>query len=211
MDVGLAIRERRSVRAFLPDEVPEKTIRRVLDTARWAPSWANTQAWNVHVVTGEPLARIKRALAEKSEAGEVSAPDIEMPRRAWPDYLQRRMSVRRPETESPPAAGHSAWDAYGAPCLLLFSIDETLVPAYACLDTGLLVQSVCLAAQAEGLGSVIMAMVVRYPEVLHETLPGTEGTRFVVGVALGRPDPEAAANRAPRSRADLDKIVTWVG
>jgi nitroreductase len=213
-----AVRARRSSRSFTAEEVPADTVREILEQARWAPSWANTQAWNVHVVSGEPLVRLKRELHRSSHVGEKPAADLPMPGRDWPEYLQQRMPapvrsryLAEPrEGDVPAPAGPHLFDFYGAPCLLLFSIDARLVPAYACFDTGMLVQTVCLLAADRGLGTCIMAMVVRRADVLHRVLPRTEGLRFVVGVALGHLDPEAAANAAPRERADVDEIATWL-
>lgn len=50
MDVMQAIKERRSVRKYKPDEVSEEALNTVLDAARWAPSWTNTQCWRFIVV-----------------------------------------------------------------------------------------------------------------------------------------------------------------
>ena len=73
-----------------------------------------------------------------------------------------------------------------------------------------IVQSVCLAAYDRGLGTCILATIVRHPDLLREFLPGGEGKRFVVAVTLGYPDHEAAVNRFERTRAGLDELVTWV-
>jgi nitroreductase len=48
MDV---IRNRRSIRKYKPDPVPEYEIKYLLEAARLAPSWANTQCWHFVVVT----------------------------------------------------------------------------------------------------------------------------------------------------------------
>ena len=45
MSVDEAIRRRRSVRGFLPDEVPEATLREVFGVAQCAPSNCNVQPW----------------------------------------------------------------------------------------------------------------------------------------------------------------------
>jgi len=59
-------------------------------------------------------------------------------------------------------------------------------------------------------GDALMAVAVRYPEVLREVLPGTGGKRFVVGIALGHPAHDTPANGPQRQRTALDEIVTWV-
>jgi len=50
MDVMQAIKERRSVRKYKPDSLSDEIINDVLEAARWAPSWNNTQCWRFIVV-----------------------------------------------------------------------------------------------------------------------------------------------------------------
>ena len=47
---GLATRK--SIRAFTSQTVPRDLIIRILDMARWSPSWGNTQPWEL-VVRGK--------------------------------------------------------------------------------------------------------------------------------------------------------------
>jgi nitroreductase len=49
------IRDRHSVRSFLPEPVPDAVIRAVLEDAQLAPSNCNTQPWQVHIVSGAKL------------------------------------------------------------------------------------------------------------------------------------------------------------
>ena len=50
MEVLEAIRTRRSIRRYKTTPVDDKTIELVLEAARWAPSWANSQCWRFIVV-----------------------------------------------------------------------------------------------------------------------------------------------------------------
>lgn len=212
METKSAILGRRSTRAFLPDAIHENVIRDILETARWAPSWGNAQDWNVYVLTGEPLERVKAEYLRKIREGEDEPTDLTMPARdRWPEHILARMNLTRPGDTFRPPPGPSIFEMYGAPCLLVFAIDDALVPEYACFDAGLLAENVCLAAEDVGLSSVIMAVSVRYPEVLRAVLPATRGKRFVIGVALGLAMRDAPANEIERRRVDLDEIVTWVG
>ncbi len=54
-EVEKLILERRSVRNFKPDPVPEPLIRRVLEAGRFAPSGGNCQPWKFIVVTNKAL------------------------------------------------------------------------------------------------------------------------------------------------------------
>lgn len=213
MEASAAVRGRRSTRAFLPSHVSDEVISRILDEARWAPSWANAQGWDVFVVKGRTLERVKGMLAEKFAAEAPSVPDIRMPQRGeWPEHVQDRMTYRRPApgAEPAPPVRPGIADVFGAPCLLLFAIHERLAVEYACFDTGLLVENVCLLAHAQGLGTCVMAMAVRFGDALHEIIPQAKGRRFVVGVALGHPDPNSPLNRTERQRCPLGEVLTFV-
>jgi len=61
MDFTEVIRTRRSIRAYSPDPVPDEVLRRVLDSARMAPSANNIQPWHFIVVRD---AAVRRHLAE---------------------------------------------------------------------------------------------------------------------------------------------------
>jgi nitroreductase len=61
METLETIKNRRSIRKFKADPVDEKTVETVLDAARLAPSWANTQCWKFVVVRD---AQTKSALAD---------------------------------------------------------------------------------------------------------------------------------------------------
>jgi nitroreductase len=66
MDLFTALRERRSIRKFKPDALPASLITDLLEAARWSPSWANTQCWEV-IIVSDP--ETKRMLAEAVPPG----------------------------------------------------------------------------------------------------------------------------------------------
>jgi nitroreductase len=49
------IRNRRSIRRFKPDEIPDNLIIKLLEAARWAPSWRNAQCWEFIVVKDKAI------------------------------------------------------------------------------------------------------------------------------------------------------------
>jgi len=61
MDIIDLIKSRRSIRRFKPDLVPDDVMMKLLEAARWAPSWANTQC-REFVVVKDP--KIKAELSE---------------------------------------------------------------------------------------------------------------------------------------------------
>ncbi len=221
MEFASVVRGRRSIRAYTTEPVPEELIRGILEEARWAPSSRNTQAWSVWVVTGDALERFKAAFKAALAREEADASDL--PGTAtedWPRTCSARavelMKTRAAtleaagEVSGPAASLERMADCFGAPVLLVFGFEDCLAPAYAAYDTASLVQNVCLAAYDKGLGTCQSTTLVRYPGLLRQVLPGADEQRMVVAVTLGWPDPEAPANTFDRSRAPLDRLVTWV-
>jgi len=193
MELERAIRDRRSIRAYRPDPVPAALISEILDAARWSPSWADTQDWNVYVITGDSLERVKNGLRLRMQTEAPPTPDLSMPGREWPEPLQRRIGLLVQAQREHLAASSQA----GTP--------SVQGPGFA----GLLVQTILLAAHDRGLGTCVMAMTVRYPDVLREALPETGDKRFLIGVALGYPDDQAPINGFERPRVQLKEFVTW--
>jgi nitroreductase len=71
MELMEAIKGRRSVRAYQDDPVPEDTLKNVLEAVRWAPSWANTQCWEIIIVKEqETKRRLVDTLSAKNPARE---------------------------------------------------------------------------------------------------------------------------------------------
>jgi len=68
MELAQAVRERRSIRKFKPDPIPQELLERVLRQAMWAPSAMNTQPWKFFVCTGaakEGLIAVAQGCMEK--------------------------------------------------------------------------------------------------------------------------------------------------
>jgi nitroreductase len=67
MDILEAIRNRRSIRKYKADPVDDKTLETILDAARLAPSWSNTQSWRFIVVRDNSLkSQLSEALTAPS-------------------------------------------------------------------------------------------------------------------------------------------------
>ncbi|MCX5819175.1 MAG: nitroreductase [Deltaproteobacteria bacterium] len=219
MEIFQAVTTRRSIRRFKPDPVPEALLREILDAARWSPSWGNTQPWEIAVVTGEPLEGLRKANRQRFLDGVIPEPDTPMPG-IWPEPLKQRyqgigkkvltaLSIPRGDEEARLRHYGDMFAFFGAPCLLLFCVDKSLAREYAMLDTGAIVQSVCLLAHARGLGACIMAASVNYPALIRQIVPIPETRAILAGAALGYPDAEAPINQFARERANPDEFTLW--
>lgn len=89
MSVLDAIRERRSIRKYKPDAIPEDVLLRVLEAARLAPSGKNLQPWKFIIVRDASL-RMKLAEASIYQYFMAQAPII-IVACAFPDNCYSRM------------------------------------------------------------------------------------------------------------------------
>jgi nitroreductase len=54
-DLMKIMKERRSIRKYLPDEVPKADIEKIIEAGTWAPSGGNLQNWHFVVITSKDL------------------------------------------------------------------------------------------------------------------------------------------------------------
>jgi nitroreductase len=206
--------------AYREDPIPQAVIRETFDRARWAPCWRSLEGWHIWVLEGAVLEGLKDELVRRLlEDGPASA-ELDAPDRAWPELCLARTArlMAAHEEEAATAALEGSREEkltrlgrlFGAPCLMVYGIDCHVTGTQGCIDSGAFVQSMCEAAHAEGLETCVMATAVRYPDLLHAILPDEAHRLFVVGVALGYPDAEAAVRRYPSEPAEFDELVSWV-
>ena len=69
MEVRQAVVARRSVRGFLDTPVDLELAKRIVVEASRAPSGGNLQPWNVSLVTGDAMVRLKSIMLGKLAEG----------------------------------------------------------------------------------------------------------------------------------------------
>lgn len=131
MDLMDAIKGRRSIRKYKPDPVPEEALQTVMEAVRWAPSWANTQCWEVIVV------RDPKVKSELSTALPKTNP-------ALSSMMEAPLVLV--------VCGKKGVSGYyrGQPA--------TVKGDWLMFDIGLAMQNLCLAAHNLGLGTVIVGL-----------------------------------------------------
>jgi nitroreductase len=73
-DLMNIIKGRRSIRKYQDKAVPEELLNQVLESVRWAPSWANTQCWEIIVVKDQAnRERLQEALVNVNPAKKAMA------------------------------------------------------------------------------------------------------------------------------------------
>ncbi len=220
MELTAAIRGRRSIRKFEPRNVPKEVITDILETARWSPSWGNTQPWSLYVLTGKTLQKFKEMNLLQSMTGAPVASDVPMLER-WPDAMKARygqlgkvvlsaQGITRDDKAGRERYYAGMVTAFDAPCLILACISRDNLVEYQMLDIGLIAQTVCLAAHDKGLGTCLLASTARFPAEIRKIAAIPDDKKIVVGIAMGYPDTSFALNQFQRERANLDEFVFWL-
>ncbi|MGV5038185.1 nitroreductase [Streptomyces sp. NRAIS4] len=219
MDVYEAVTSRRAVRRFTDQPVQRQTLERVLSAAAWAPSGSNLQPWRAYVLTGAPLAELKKRAGERLASGDRwDAPEYEMyPPGLKPPYRERRsafgeqrygaLGIAREDLEARQRAAAANWDCFGAPAALFCYIDREMgSPQWA--DVGMYLQTVMLLLRAEGLHSCTQMAWAKYHKTVAEVLSPPDGLILFCGMSIGFED--VTAGDARIGRAPLDETVTFV-
>lgn len=187
MDLMQAIRERRSIRKFRPDPIPEEALGAVLEAARLAPSWANTQCWRL-VVVRNPDTRAK--LAEALTTGRPGAKNAAF------EAVRNAPIVIVACAQRGLSGCYSAGDKKGAP-----ATDKG--EWWFMFDLGLAMHNLTLAAHALGLGTVHVGLFDA--AAVARILGVPESVAVVEIIPLGRPD----ENPPARPRKELSEFVFY--
>jgi nitroreductase len=185
LDTLEAIRNRRSIRQLKSDRIPEEVLREVLEAARWAPSWANSQCWRFIVVTDQDIKTRLYTTGISRHApvpgAPPSGPIVEAPV-VIAVCAELNKSGIRPADGTPFTDKGGSWYMY---------------------DAGLATQNLCLAAHALGLGTVILGGFDA--KKAGDILKVPDGYALVVLVPLGYP----AQPGRPPTRKELSETTFY--
>jgi nitroreductase len=215
MELLEALKTRKSIRSFKPEAVPRELITRILEAARWSPSWGNTQPWELVVVQGDKIPELTgemaAALQQRVAAMPESFPDAYKDRyMACAAGLFDKMGVARGDKACRLAHLANMTRAFGAPVIIYVIFNADLGEPYTMFDLGAITHAICLAAHDLGLGTCISAQLARYPDLIRRHLGLTPAYKIVVGLALGYPEVQAPANAFRTEREPLEKLVQWI-
>ncbi len=218
MNVIDAINSRSTVRAFKPDPLDKGTILRILEAATRAPSWGNSQPWELFVAGGDALERLREGYAVRMKHKEQRTLDIPAPR-TWPPAVQEHMrsllsvlarpaDTTRSKDEMQHAFLASNYRFFGAPVVVFLCMDRSLA-SWSMFDMGALALNVMLAAQEYGVDSAIAINFAAFPDLVRAELDIPEHFAVLIGIALGLADATQPHPRTPRR--PLNDIVRCAG
>jgi len=214
-----AVLSRRSIRSFADKPVPLDVLRRVMDTARWAPSGCNFQPWEGAILTGEPL----RALQDKMKATapqdpkEYSWSDPEV----LPECLDRlrqvgadmytAMSIERGDKAARGDFMQQNIVSFDAPAVLMVYFPRVMgAPQWS--DVGMWLQTIMLLLREEGLDTCPQEFLSMYAKVIKDHLGVSDESHiFFCGIAIGYRDADDPVNGFERKREPLDSKIKFLG
>ena len=219
MDIIEAIRSRKSIRGYKPDPVPKEILREILEIATRAPSGLNVQPWEITVVTGKVLDKIKQGNIEMLHSVASSRQAGPPPMIYEGKYRQRQvdlaielfklMGIPREDRVKRAEWMQRGIRFFDAPAAFILAIDESLGQFMGLIDIGALMQTICLTALHYGLGTCIEDQGIIFPEVVKKFTGMPESKRIVISIAIGYPDWDFPANKLESAREPLESAVTW--
>jgi nitroreductase len=169
------VKGRRSIRKYENREVPEEALNSVLEAVRWSPSWANTQCWELIVVRDKAVKeRLQATLPPKGNPafGAIVAAPVVIALCGW---LRRSGYYKDQATTK-----FGDWFMF---------------------DLGIACQSLCLAAHALGLGTVVVGLLDH--DRAREVLKVPPGCELAALIPMGYP---AKISSAP-NRRQIDEFT----
>jgi nitroreductase len=222
MNVTDAMTSRFTCRAFTSEPVPGETILAVLGTALKAPSWGNTQPWEVFVASGEAADRLRHAYTERFTHDVPVSPDLSRPLPAdWPPALKARyeklrgdrsdfLGLSRDDQKGMHSLMTRNFRFFDAPSVIFLCMDRTLTH-WSLFDLGSLSQSIMLTACEHGLGTAVAVQLASYPDLVRQELGIPEGLAVCIGIAIGHIDESSPQNMFRSTRRPLDEVVRIKG
>jgi len=218
MSVSEAIARRRSVRGYLPDELPQTMLEEIFQLAQAAPSNCNIQPWISHVVSGASLKTLGNRMVAASEAGILPDPDFAADRKFTGVYRDRQidaavqlygaMGIERHDRPRRDWAYRRNLEFFGAPHAVFVFMHGEFEEREA-VDLGIYAQTLMLAMTARGVASCAQGALSLYPTIIREHLGLPATNRLIFGISFGYEDESISANRARVARAPLAEAIVF--
>jgi nitroreductase len=222
MDYEEIAQDRRSIRGYKTDPIPREILEEIIHIAKHAPSSMNTQPWHFHVLTGEPLERIRKGNTEKMMAGSSVDREIKLNHGYEGPHRERQieiavqlfeaMGIARDDKERRMDWVMRGFRQFDAPVSIVITVDKALAEdTIAHFDCGAATYGLVLAAWSKGIGSVINGQGIMQSSVVRENANIPEDQVIMTCVAMGYPDDSFVANDVKSRRSPNDKVASFIG
>jgi nitroreductase len=213
------LNDRHSCRAFSPTELPRETIERIVTAAQRTASDCNIQPWQVKILSGVALARLRKAMYERAASGAPPVSDIPPIERYTGIHQERRrdcgwslyhsVGVQKGDRVASHNQALENFRFFGAPHVALVTTDASL-GTRGIADCGGYVMSFMLAAHALDVATVAQASIAHRADVIHEELSLPSHQIVICAISFGLSDRAHPANSFRMSRAPIDQVVEFI-
>lgn len=212
-DFATTVKNRRSVRQYLPAPVAPEVIETILEAAQRTPSNSNTQPWQVHILSGEVRDAFSRIALEAYNNGQDSKDfsydltdyaDAEQERgRAQGAAYYQALGVAREDKEGRQSAARRNLTFFGAPHVALLFAPNVGDNVRVAADIGMYAQTFLLALAANDLAGVPQTMLGSFANQARELLDISNDMNLLFGISFGYPDLDH-----PAALYDIGRIPT---
>lgn len=213
------LQQRHSCRAFTAEQVPRAEIVALLESAQRAPSWCNTQPWEVILTSGAATDRLRDALYAHVLAGSPEELEFDGPERYTGVYRERRreagwqlyeaVGVQRGDRMASAVQAAENFRFFGAPHLALITTDAEQ-RVYGAVDAGLYAATFLYAAESRGIAAIPQAALAMQSPFLREYFDIPADRKILMGISFGYSDEGHPANGYRTSRASVGDVVRFV-
>ncbi|MEM8562045.1 MAG: nitroreductase [Pseudomonadota bacterium] len=211
------VRKRRSLRAFLPEPLPDALLHRLFDVAQRAPSNCNTQPWLTHVVSGAKLEVLRREMPKRFMAGDMTL-DFPYDGAYEGVYKERQYASAQAMYDAAgierkdKAARHEQFmrnfTFFDAPHVAFLFLPEPFGLREAA-DLGMFAQTLMLGMTANNIGSCPQTSLGFQAGLVREVLGLEASNKLLFGISFGLSDPDAQVNRCATDRATVPDHVEF--
>lgn len=222
MEFDDVIMGRRSIRGYLDKPVPKDLIAEILTLAMRAPSSMNCQPWHFHVITGEPLDKIRAGNTERNLAGVPHSREFRTGHAFEGVHRERQvgvakqlfaaMNIARDDKEARLDWVLRGFRQFDAPVCVIITYDRELADSDDTpFDCGAVTTALVNAAWSRGLGCVINSQGIMQSPVVREHARIPDDQVIMKAVALGWPDENFPANAVVSERKPLEEAAVFLG
>lgn len=215
-----AILNRRSVRGYRPERVPQEILSEIFTLAQQAPSNCNIQPWKVYVASGEVKERLRDAMVARLTAGVPFNSDYDYPETFFGDYRRRQvecavalydqMGIARGDKAGRMHAVVRNYEMFDAPHVCFIGMDKLFGTSVA-IDVGMYMQNLMLVMTAYGVSSCPQGTLRYYPDLVRAAFDIDADTNILLGISFGYEDAAVPANRTRVGRDAIDSSVIFKG
>jgi nitroreductase len=207
------VRQRRSIRDFKPDPVPRALLDEILADAAWSPSWSNTQPYRIAIAEGALRDALRDQLCDKYDAGMAALaqgtvgklkmwltrnglpdgdynnhfdyPDDLLPKRRATGFgLYGLLGIDRRDMAARNAQMRRNFEFFGAPTVMFLFAHRGL-REFSVLDTGILLQTIMLSAEARGLATCAQGALATWASPVKAAFDVPPQYGLICGLSLG--------------------------